>query len=370
MKLCFLSDAISEHTRRWVKYFDEQGHEVDLITWNDKSLPGYDGVRIHMLRKPLAGNSFLARLLNLPFLYYQTRIKLREIAPDLIHAHSLTSYAWMAWLSGFHPYVVTPWGTDINIDVNTSFFSRLLSSLTLKQADSVICDADFVRQKAISLGVAEAKTRVIMFGVDFRRIPASRKRSQELMHKFSLNQSPIVISTRILTKIRDVESFIRAVPFVLAENALVNFVVVGGGPERDYLETLARELGCREAITFVGHVTEVEMVEWLSSSDIYVSTSLTDAGLAASTAEAMACGLPVITTDNSDNSAWVADGKGGYLYPGEDFQALAAKILSLLANEKARAEFGDYNREVVRERNNYHVEMAKVAETYRELILD
>lgn len=364
MKICYLSDAIQEHTRRWSKYFAENGHTVDLITWNPNHLPDYDPVKLHIINKPITRNTILARIINFPILLLRIKKKLLEIQPDIIHVHSVTSYAWLAMLSGFRPYVLTPWGTDINIEINTSFIVKFFSMLSLRKADLIMCDAKFVKETLIGWGVNKNNIEIIMFGVDFRRIPNEKKRNPQLIKNYNLSDSPIVISTRLLTELRDVESFVRAVPLVTKVIPDVNFVAVGSGAEREKLEAIARSNGTLDSIRFIGHVTEKEMIEWLCTSDIYVSTSLTDAGLSASTAEAMACRLPVIVADNSENSLWVHDGSGGYVYPNKDYEQLAERIIKLLNDKSLRAKCGNYNRKIIKEKNNYSVEMQKVESLY------
>ncbi len=101
--------------------------------------------------------------------------------------------------------------------------------------------------------------------------------------------------------------------------------------------------------------------------DVYVSTSLSDAGLAASTAEAMACGLPVVITDFGDNRKWIEDGESGFIVPLKDPKALAEKIIYLLKNKDIRREFGMRNRKIIEEKNNYYREMEKMENSYIEL---
>jgi glycosyltransferase involved in cell wall biosynthesis len=102
--------------------------------------------------------------------------------------------------------------------------------------------------------------------------------------------------------------------------------------------------------------------------DVYVSTSLSDAGIAASTAEAMACGLPVIVTDVADNRDWVEDGDNGFVIPVKSPKLLAEKIIYLLKNENIRKKFGKSGRKIIEERNNYYKEMEKMENIYEKLM--
>ncbi|GAH34462.1 unnamed protein product, partial [marine sediment metagenome] len=136
----------------------------------------------------------------------------------------------------------------------------------------------------------------------------------------------MIISFRSLEPIYDVESLIKAIPSVLKEIPSAKFIVAGDGEQRKYLENLGVSLGISGSIRFVGFVENDELPQYLASADVYVSTSLSDAGIAVSTAEAMACGLPVVITDFGDNRKWVENGINGFLVPPKSPEALASKI--------------------------------------------
>jgi glycosyltransferase involved in cell wall biosynthesis len=109
----------------------------------------------------------------------------------------------------------------------------------------------------------------------------------------------------------------------------------------------------------VGQLPNEQLPEYLNAADLYVSTSLSDAGLAASTAEAMACGLPVIVTDSAENKLWVREREGGFVIPVQNPQILAEKVIALLQNPSTGKQWGNFNRRVIQERNNYYVEMGR-----------
>lgn len=74
------------------------------------------------------------------------------------------------------------------------------------------------------------------------------------------------------------------------------FIFTGDGEQRNYPENLAGFLAMSESIRFIGRISNDELPRYTVSSEIYVSTSLFDAGLSSSTAEPMACELPVVIT--------------------------------------------------------------------------
>ena len=81
----------------------------------------------------------------------------------------------------------------------------------------------------------------------------------------------------------------------------------------------------------------------------------------------MACALPVVVTDSAENKLWVKEGDGGFVVPVKDPVALSEKILHLLENPDKCRRYGLFNRSVIRERNNYYVEMAKMEKLYKQV---
>src|SRR5262249_50811724 len=92
------------------------------------------------------------------------------------------------------------------------------------------------------------------------------------------------------------------------------FVLVGDGPLRVGLEALARQLGLKERVLFLGARSHEDVFEWLKASDVFLSTSeLTNRSL--STLEAMLCGLPVVATESGSTRDLVGPGGGGLVVP-------------------------------------------------------
>ena len=160
---------------------------------------------------------------------------------------------------------------------------------------------------------------------------------------------------------------LNAIPVVLKEFPSTKFLIIGRGSLESELKAIALRLEIENAVRFIGFVKNDLLPLTLSSMDIYVSSSLSDAGIAASTAEAMACQLPAVITDSGENSDWIVDGVNGYLVDVKNPQAMAESIISLIANPDKRAEFGRRGRELIVERNDYLSEMGKMEELYLKL---
>ena len=190
----------------------------------------------------------------------------------------------------------------------------------------------------------------------------------EFREKIGVGQSPVIISTRGLSPIYDISTLIHAIPKVIKEIPDAKFIIGSSGPLKEDLEELVKNLNVSDNTIFTGRISDEDFPRYVSSADIYVSTSLSDAGLASSTGEAMACGLPVIVTEDPDNRNWIKDGENGFVIPVKNPDILADRIIKLVKNENLRKEFGKANRKIITERNDYNTEMGKIEKEYMRLV--
>ena len=389
--VCHLGNIASIHMQRWANYFAEHGWRVDLITWHpiDSKIEQERGLRrildilIHRILVPprypppkMHPNVIVHRIFFPPHyiarygaLLEITRL-IRKIRPDIIHAHNIGTFGILAGLyarvSEFRPIVLTTWGSDILIDAKSLWKGGLIK-YALEKADCIIYGGEHLVEVLTGLGADPQKFRLTYFGVDIRKFNPEQ-RNEKIRKELELFDSPMIISLRNLLPLYDVESLIRSIPSVLNEFPEAKFVIAGEGAQKAELEELAKSLEVLDSARFVGGIPYDKLPEYLASADIYVSTSLSDGGIATSTLEAMACGLPVIITDFGDNRKWVNDGVNGFIVPLRSPESLASKIVYLLHNNDYMHKFGQRNRQIVEERANWEKEMKKMENLYIELI--
>ena len=315
---------------------------------------------------PLASTDSAFRYVFSPISIQGVRRILADEKPDIVHAHYASHYGFIAAFVNYHPLILTVWGSDILINPGQFRILRYMVQFALRKADLITCDAEHIIKLLVELGAVHSKINLIYFGTDIKKFNP-KKRNEELREKIGVQKSPIVISLRNLEPLYDVQSFIRSIPIVLKKIPEVKFVVVGKGSQELFLKNMAENLNVSNKVTFLGSIPSEEIADYLASADIYVSTSLSDAGLAASTAEAMACGLPVIITDFGDNNRWVKDGVNGFLFECNNPKSLAEKIIYLLNNKEERMSFGEVNLVTIKKRLNYWIEMAKMENLYEVL---
>ena len=368
MKICYVADGTSIHTQRWINYFARKGHEIHLICW--KLMPGYDkSVHIHLLTKLAPKIWAVSQYISFLFWIVQVRRLVRKIRPDIVDGHFITVYGFLAACSGFHPLVVSAWGSDVLVQPKRNPLSKFTAKYALKKADIIIClfPIDIAKEQITELGIDSNKIRTVLLGVDTTEFNPSH-RDEKIRRTLGVERSqPVVISTRTLAPIYDVETLLKAIPLVLAEIPQAKFVIAGTGQQQGYLRELARVQGVSNSTKFIGWVPRTELPKYLSSADIYVSSSLSD-GTSNSLLEAMACGLSPIVTDIPANQTWINDGKNGFLFPTRDYKTLASKIIYLLNNEETRENFSRRSQEIVQKKAEQQTEMKKLERIYHELV--
>jgi len=359
MKLCFLAGANSIHSKKWVQYFADKGHEVHWISLTPNECGGSENLKFYQIKRiPFLPVDFL-------FCLIQVRKLIKKINPDILHAHYAKLNGAIAALTGFHPFVLTAWGSDVLI-APKSRIKRPFIKLSVRKADLLTCDAEHAKKAMIKLGAEASKIHIIRFGIDTKKFSLG-KTDEEIKNKLGISDS-IVISLRNLEPVYDVETLIRSIPLVIKEIPETKFVIAGRGVQEEYLKKLAKNLGILEAVEFIGFIQNEKLPDYLRTADIYVSTSLADAGIAASTAEAMACGTPVVITDSGENRNWVKDNENGFVVPVKSPDILAEKIIYLLRNKEVGKRFGELGREIIEKENDYYDEMEKMENIYKDII--
>lgn len=363
MRICYLADGESVHTQRWLNYFANKGHDVHLVTVWPFEVDNLQNVKLHRLNmiRGIKG-------VNPLYAAFQIKRVIKSISPHLLHGHFVVGYGFWGALCRFHPFVLTAWGSDILVKPRLSNLTRWMVQFALRRADLITCDAEHLAEKMLQLGASKEKIQLIYYGTDIQRFSPKRKDPEFKVRLQIGPDSPTVISLRSLRPLYDVESLVKAIPRVLSEVPEAKFLVIGDGEQRSYLDQLATSLGVSKSVKFIGWIPNDELPRYLASVDVYVSTALSDGGLAASTAEAMASELPVVITDFGDNRKWVKDEEGGCIVPPKNPTVLSERIIYLLKNEDVRRRFGKINRRVIEERHNYDKEMVRMEHTYKQLM--
>lgn len=353
MKICYFANAASIHTQRWATHFSKRGHDVTVVSLTKAVIPG---VSVRCIGLDPNARGRVAYLLCLPRL----RRALRELKPDIMHAHYAGGYGLAAALAGYRPLALTAWGSDVLILPNSSRLLRWLVKLALRRADLVTSMAPHMTAVIRRLGVAEDRLITLPFGVDTAIFHPGGRASDS-------DAPPLIVSTRHLEPLYNVGLLIEALPRIAAAFPTVKVMVLGDGSERERLQDRARDLKVALRVVFLGRKRPEEVARRLSRADVFVSTSLSD-GNNISLNEAMACGAFPVATDIPANREWIRHGENGFLTGLHDSRTLANLVIEALERSSLRRTAAESNWNIVQQRGSWASAMEVMEMQYRRLI--
>ncbi len=333
LRLAFLADPNSVHTRRWLSYFAERGHDVHL-------LDGYRAAIAPGLHERIQVHSYSAHgRWRIPFLSsLQGRLSLRSalkrLRPDVLHAHYLSRYGWQARLSGFHPYVISPWGSDLFVTPRTSRRARWWARATLRGADLVTIVSEPMRAAVIAAGARPDLVEPIQFGVDTQRFSPGAVEGG-LAERLALGRTRVIFSSRAMRPIYNQETVIDALAELPADTILV---LTARNADPGYLAAVRsriERLGLQDRVRILDEVSEADLPNLLRLAAVVVSVPASD-GFPVSVLEAMASGTPVVATDLPPIRPVLGPIAPDLLVPVGDRDALATALQVALEMEPAR----------------------------------
>jgi len=353
MKICYLANAASIHTKRWAEHFASIGNQVFVVSFDPGQIPNVPVIHIPSV--------FPQRHINVLMKLPKTRKIIHKINPDIVHAHYVTSYGIAGATAGMRPLVLSAWGSDVLVMPEQSRVYRLMVRVSMRKADLVTSIAEHMTRLIIKRKyTTPEKIITFPFGVDTDFFYPRKKPSDG-------QNSCVVVSNRRLDTGLDVDVFIRSIPEVLAHHPETKFIVAGDGPLRNDLETHTRMLGLSNSVSFIGSLEHSQMPEFLAKADVFVSTSRTD-GNNISLNEAMACGTFPIATDIEANRNWIENGHNGFLFPCRNESALSLRIIGAIEKPELRHSAAEQNWKIIQSRASWKREMAKMETIYQELL--
>ncbi len=236
--------------------------------------------------------------------------------------------------------------------------------LASRKMDKIVAVSDAIRQQLIAeRGIEPDKAVTIHYGIDLKKYTVIKNLTRKVL---GLKESDIVLGTVArFTDQKGHKYLIAAAPHIIARFPNVHFVFVGDGPNRQMMEGQIRDLGLTDHFHLLGFRTDV--VDLLNLFDVFVLPSLYE-GLPNVVLEAMACHNPVIATGVDGTVEAVEDGITGYIIPPKDSDALARKIVDLLASHTRMTEMGKAGRKRVEQHFSLEKQIREFNELYEQLI--
>ncbi len=301
------------------------------------------GIKIRSFQKP-AGPS--------PRTVLKIARQLRIDRPDVLHSHNhlVHHYGVVAGLlAGVHVLVNTRHGSERKMlsSPNGSFISNapidrgsdLIFRSTLPFVGCVVLISETTRRFYIQhRGVPESKSRAILNGAHLEKFLASPAHPGGAPPRIRFG------TAARLVPVKDHYTLLRAFATVIREIPLAELAIAGDGALREELEAFTRKLNLADRVTFVGALPDTP--KFLSELDIFVLSSLSE-GLPISLLEAMAAGLPIVSTRAGGVDEVAIEGQNAFLAEPGDADGLAQAMIQM-ANRPDLAAMGAIGREKVK----------------------
>lgn len=318
-----------------------RGHEIHFITYRRPARLAYfqENVFFHEVDSGADYPLF-------EFAPYETALatKLVDVVEnsklDLLHVHYAVPHASVAYMARkillsrgrYVPYVTTLHGTDITLVGNNKAFAPTIE-FAINKSDGVTAVSQSLKKDTLAAFNIERDIEVIYNFIDFKRFA---KLDKDHFKKLIAPEGEAVLihvsNFRPVKRVDDVIYIFKIVNDEIPSKLLL----IGDGPERQRCEELCRKLHLCDHIRFLGKQDAVE--ELLAVADVFLLPSASESfGLAA--LEAMACEVPVVSSNVGGIPEVNIDGETGYLSGVGMVDKMAEDVLKILKDEKTLATF-------------------------------
>lgn len=349
MKILLLSDPNSAHTYKWVKSLLEKGCELFLFGvsgYDKEQYSGFSNLQIDSYGiDETVIRSGEGNLSKLQYLFALPRIRevIRTFKPDIVHAHSASSYGLLGALSGFSPFVLSIWGLDIFTFPRKSIIHKNLIRFILGKADYILSTSKVMAAETNLY--TNKKIFVTPFGIDLDMFKS------EKVERVCKEDDILIGIIKTLEKNYGIDFLIRSFKILKDrnKNLPLRLLVVGKGSQEAELKSLAKELNLNGSVIFTGAVEYKDVPKYQNMLDIAVSLSHFE-GFGVSTIEASACEKPVVVSNVGGLAEIVENNLSGFIVPPSDPEATAAALEKLALDKNLRLRLGKKGREIVREK--------------------
>lgn len=342
MKVLFVSHTanFSKFNRPFMRWFRDNGWQVHYASAGEESVKDCDAqFTVPLARSPLSFSNFQA--------YRQLKKIIDEGNYSIIHAHTPTGGV-VARLAarkarqqgtrviytahGFHFYTGAPlfnWLLYYPIEKLMSYLTDDL--ITINSEDYALAKDTFRAKRIHKInGVGVDTTR-------FQPVDAAQKNALREKHGFGSKES-LLICVAELNKNKNQQLLLKALS--RPELAHAKLLLAGSGPMAESYQQLATKLGISNRVVLLGYRDDIH--ELYQLADIVVSASIRE-GLGLNLVEGMACGLPVVCSDNRGHRDIVTNERNGWLIETNDPQQFAERIAAILSSQVLQNSMREHN---------------------------
>lgn len=251
----------------------------------------------------------------------------------------LTAQAWKI------PWSITLHGPDEFFDQDAFYLKEKIES-----AGFVICISDFCRSQVlrISPSLEDRRVEVIRLGVDCAALRPSDARQA---HTQAQPDHLKLVCTGRMVAAKGHRILLEALALLSAEGIAFTCTLIGDGPERKFLESLASKMGIADRIRFLGAMAHQPTLAEVAQADVFVLASFAE-GLPVALMEAMALGVPCVSTTIAAIPELIENRRNGMLVPPANSEALYLALKELAGDAEFRRQLGQQARVTAEEHYN------------------
>lgn len=341
-----------------------QGHKVDVITWNKNNRKSEEQIihnfNVHRLKAitiPLLNN-----IIDFPF-FLKLEKKIKDINPDLIHIEShlfISSYQTVKIAKKMKiPCILTVHG----VRAERNFFLNLLQtiylytfgSFTLNKADIIICLTKSDAKEICKYGSFNNKIEIIPNAVDTNLfIPREKK------------ENLIVTSGRFVNE-KGLIYLIKAIKIILNYKS-IKLYIIGFGPLEYKLKKFVEKNKLNNNIIFLGKLPRNKIANILGKSILFIIPSLKE-GMPISLLEAMSAENIILGSNISGINDVIIDGYNGFLVQPKNENEIASKIIKILFQIENKKEIARNARKTIIDNYNYKILLKKIDYIYNKIVV-
>ncbi len=339
----------SIHTKKWIEPFlKDNDFEVLIVSFDSGNKEILNGLPAKIVKSKFGKFGYL-------FSVNEFKKIFKEFEPDIIHAHFVTSYGYIASKMNFHPFILSAWGSDITL-TQKNFFRRGLVKNILNLADYVNFAGEYLKDMAIKIGFDSKKPHdVFQYGVDIENIIKYRKPVDD--------RENLIISPRGFADVYNTKNQILAMKNVVEKNSKVKLLMYGGGDNSD-AKKLVDELHLNDNVKIIGKVDQNTLWSQIGTSLIVLSVPHRD-GTPLSLLESMALGAFPIVSNIQPNREWIEDKRNGFLVDENSPEEIAQVVISALENQELIKSAFDQNLAIIKSRADYVKNIQKMKAIYK-----
>lgn len=305
------------------------------------------------------------KVLGLIPLFIRMMIKIRAVVKneniDLIHAYSAVPSGFLASLCcGRKPLVITLLGSDIKIFGKKRIFKYPIK-YALKKAVKIVAVSNDLKQETIKLGAEEQKISVIPAGVDTDKFKPMDK--QVLRSNLGLPDNFLMLFAGTLIKPKRVDNLI-SICANLNKDFDFQLLIAGDGPEKKILKNLVKDLKLTNVL-LKGEIPHKDMPLYMAASDVLMLASESE-GLPGCVQEAMASGIPVVTSNIGGLRDVITNGINGYLTLNE--AEMEERLRLLMTSPELVATMGTNALEFAKQNLSLNMVLKRTQELYASVL--